>query len=73
MQNRVVLLAEAVEKLCRGGCLQDDLGFYFRSNYGIDICALAALEEEELVGCGAFGMSSSWDDTFVAAAAMAIK
>ena len=73
MQNRVVLLAEAVEKVVRGGCLQDELGVYFRSHYGIDICALAALEDDELVGSGAFGFSSSWDDTFVAAAAMAIK
>ena len=73
MQNRVVLLAEAIERLCRGGCLKDDLGFYFRSHYGIDICALAELEDDDLVGSGAFGFSSSWDDTFVAAAAMAVK
>jgi hypothetical protein len=73
VQNRVVLLAEAVERLCRGGCLKDELGYYFGSHYGIDICALAELDDDDLVGSGAFGFSSSWDDTFVAAAALAIK
>jgi hypothetical protein len=73
VQNRVVLLAEAVEKLCRGGCLKDDFGFYFQSHYGIDISALAELDDDDLIGSGAFGLSSSWDDTFVAASALAIK
>ena len=73
VQNRVVLLAEALEKLARGGCLKDDLGAYFHSHYGIDICALAQLDDDDLVGSGAFGFSSSWDDAFVAAAALAIK
>jgi ADP-ribosyl-[dinitrogen reductase] hydrolase len=73
VQNRVVLLAEAVENLCRGGNLKDDFGFYFQSHYGIDLSALAELDDDDLVGSGAFGFTSSWDDTFVAACALAVK
>jgi ADP-ribosyl-[dinitrogen reductase] hydrolase len=73
VQNRVVLLAEAIENLCRGGSLKDDFGFYFQSHYGIDICALSELDDDDLVGSGAFGFSSSWDDTFIAACTLAIK